>query len=126
VFGQQSTEFLGHILNAEGIHPLPDKLKAISEWPQPTSVKDVQSCLGLANYYRRFVPRFAEISSPLSDLTKHDTPFLWDERCDKALETLKSLLCTAPKLRLPDLNRQVIINTDASDFAVSAVLQQQS
>jgi transposase InsO family protein len=124
-FGQGETEFLGHIVSAEGIRPLHDKLAAIKDWPQPKSITEVQSFLGLANYYRRFVENFAGISAPLTELTKKTSSIeKWDASCDDAFNALKTALTTAPVLRLPDLSKPVFINTDASSFAISAVFQQ--
>lgn len=124
-FGQDATEFLGHEVSASGIRPLHDKLAAIQSWPKPTSVTEVQQFLGLANYYRRFVPKFAEVSAPLTELTKKTSSIdNWDGSCDKAFADLKHLLTSTPVLRLPDLSQPVYINTDASNFAISAVFQQ--
>ena len=77
-------EFLGHQVSAQGLQVLPDKVRAVQLWPVPTSVTEVQSFFGLASFYRRFIPAFAAIASPLTDLTKKDMPWNWDMRCEYA------------------------------------------
>src|SRR6185436_3036023 len=97
-----SITFLGHVLSARGLHTDPAKTTAIREWPTPASAAEVHSFLGLANYYRRFVPCFSESSQPLYALTKKGISFVWDSTHDAAFRALRSALVTAPVLRLPD------------------------
>ena len=118
-------EFLGHRVSAQGLQVLPDKVKAIELWPVPTSVTEVRSFLGLASFYRRFIPAFAAIASPLTDLTKKDVPWDWDTRCEYAFSELKRLLSDAPVLAPPDEDKPFVISTDASGEAVGAVLSQE-
>jgi hypothetical protein len=87
-------------------------------------VKDVRAFLGLASYYRRLVPRFAEIAKPLSELTRKDVKFEWSPECRKAFETLKEKLSTTPVLAYPDFGAPFILTTDGSSITVAAVLSQ--
>ena len=99
-------------------------MKAIVEWPQPTSVHDVRSFLGLASYYRKFIRGFSELARPLTDLTKSGKSWEWVEPQQKAFLQLKMALATAPILVLPNFELPFVVTTDASDAAVGAILQQ--
>ena len=88
-------EFLGHVVSADGIKVAQTKVDAVAQWPVPTCVRDVQAFLGLANFYRRFVRRFADIARPLTDLTRKDIEFVWTAECAASFETLKTALTTA-------------------------------
>lgn len=118
------TEFLGHIISADGIAPDPKKLDAIAAWPAPRNVTDVQSFLGLANYYRRFIRAFSGIATPLTSLTRKDNPFHWDEEQETAFAALKAALASAPVLAPPAPDLPCTVITDASDYAVGGVLMQ--
>ena len=117
--------FLGYIITQHGIAADPAKTSAVAEWLVPSTVKQVRSFLGLANYYRKFVPNFSRIAAVLNNLTKKDVTFSWTAECQQAFEALKSALCTAPVLALPDLAKPYEVITDASGFALGAVLQQE-
>ena len=117
-FFQSSIEYLGFIIDQDGLHPNPSKVQCVQDWPVPKNVKDVQSFLGLANYYRRFVKDFAKIGTPLTQLTRKDVPFVWSDTCDEAFRSLKRALVTAPVLRLPDPSKNYFIEADASKFAI--------
>ena len=95
-------EYLGHIVSSKGIHPDPAKVKVIKDWPDLTSVHDVQCFLGLANFYRKFIQGFAHIATPLTDLLLHQKPFKWTKSEQEAFAQLKTTLITAPVLALPD------------------------
>ena len=123
-FFQTSIEYLGFVIDQTGLNPNPDKIACVKEWPTPRNVRDVRSFLGLANYYRRFVKGFARIAHPITELLKKESSFTWSHECDSAFNELKHALCTAPVLRLPDLTADFFIETDASDFAIGAVLLQ--
>ena len=123
-FFQSSVEYLGHIVSAEGLAVDPAKVKAVQEWKVPTSVTEIRSFLGLAGYYRRFIPQFAKIAAPLTNLTRKNTPFTWSLREGEAFKELKEVLQHAPVLQLADPTRDYIVTTDASDFAMGAVLSQ--
>ena len=109
--------------------PSVSKVRAMVEWPKPMSVKDVRSFLGLASFYRKFVWHFNEIAAPLTDLTKKGraevwNPEFWGEKEDAAFTNLKLAMVTAPLLQLPDFDCEFTVTTDASEFSVGAILQQ--
>jgi transposase InsO family protein len=112
-------------VSQDGIKVDPAKIKTIQEWPILQSVKEIQSFLGLVNYYRRFVPNLAVMALPLSELIKKDVPFHWGPSQQKAFEFLKQALTTAPVLAIFDPDKPISVHTDASDFAVGAVLMQE-
>ena len=102
----------------------PEKVKAITDWPAPNNKKDVMSFLGLANYYRKFVKGFSAIVKPISDLLKEKITWHWGKEQNDAMASIKSAITTAPILRLPDPKLSFTVTTDASDYAVGAVLTQ--
>ncbi|CAB0040138.1 unnamed protein product [Trichogramma brassicae] len=116
--------FLGHIVSEKGVEPDPRKVEATSNWPRPTNVKQIRQYLGTTGYYRRFIKDYARIASPLSNLTKKNKPFEWTEECETSFLTLKQHLCKAPILQFPDMNQKFTLTTDASDYAIGAVLSQ--
>lgn len=123
-FAAKEVEYLGHIIGADGIKVDPNKVKCVEDWPTPKNVKDIQSFIGFCNYYRRFIPKFASIASPMVALIKKGTTWEWSTACEEAFNTLKERLTNAPLLRQPDASKDYILATDASDFAVGAVLLQ--
>ena len=123
-FFESKTEFLGHIISDQGILPDPKKLQAIEEWPAPKTVTEIQSFLGLANFYRRFIRNFSHIAAPLTSLTKKDHPYNWTSVEETAFQDLKTALISAPVLAAPDPDLPYVVITDASDFAVGGVLCQ--
>ncbi len=116
--------FLGHVLTGDGVQADPQKVQAIKEWPQPKTVKHVRSFLGLANYYRRYVHGFANMAAALNELTKKNVPFIWSNAQARAFDALKAALTTSPVLKNPEFGKPFTITTDASEFAVGAVLSQ--
>ena len=122
---KEEITFLGHVVSSSGLRPDTAKLKAISDWPTPKCVKDVRSFLGLGNFYRRFCKNFAKVASPLTDLLKKDTPFVWSDKCEEAFQNIKNLLTSAPVLQVADPTKDFRLQTDASDFAIGGVLLQQ-
>ena len=127
-FGMPKTEFLGHIVSADGIATDPKKIKAVQEWPTPTSATELRSFIGLANYYRRFVNKFSHIAAPLTELLGKDKwqPDSWGPPQEEAFTKLKEALVTAPVLQAPDFSQPFKVTTDASDYAIGAVLSQVS
>ena len=123
-FGKQEMQFLGHVVSGEGIKMDPAKLAAISDWPRPQSLSQVRAFLGLANYYRRFIHHLAEIALPLTELTKKDTGFHWSFAADEAFRSLKQALASEPLLKMPDTHLPFRVTTDASKYAMGAVLEQ--
>jgi hypothetical protein len=124
VFATDTVEYLGHICTSEGIRPDPKKIRAIEEYSRPTTVKEIRAFLGLAGYYRRHVPNFAELAKPLTMLTKKDIPFIWTNEQQNAFDVLKQRLSTEPLLIYPDFAQPFIIACDASTKAIGAVLSQ--
>ena len=122
---QLKVKFLGSVVSAKGIEPDPDKLAAISDWPVPSNLTELRAFVGLASYYRRHVEGFSDIAKPLSELTKKNQPFIWGPEQQTAFETLKDRLIKYPVLAPPLPEGKYIIDTDASDFAMGAVLQQE-
>jgi hypothetical protein len=123
-FHKHSIAFLGYIVSDKGLSPDPAKVRAIKEWPELGSVKDVQAFLGLLNYYRKFIRNFGHIAAPLNNLTKKDTVFALSAECKEAFKELKHRLMIAPVLAIYDPEKESILETDASDFAISAILTQ--
>jgi len=124
-FGLSQIDFLGHIIGADGIKPDPKKITAVTEWPVPNSVRDVRAFLGLTGYYRRFIQHYAQKALPLTDLTKADVPWRWRPESEgKAFEQLKQALVSAPVLATPDPTIPYEVYTDASQYALGAVLMQ--
>ena len=106
------------------ISPLPNKLDSIKHIPVPNSAKDIKQFLGLTGYYRKFVPRFADISRPLTTLTKKDAKFEWTSACQKSFELLKEALCGEPVLKYADTSKPYTLYTDASKYVWAGVLTQ--
>jgi len=121
---RKETIYLGHIISENGISPDPSKLTAIKEFPTPRKVKDIQSFIGLTGYYRKFIADFSKIVKPLTKLTKKSEKFEWTVEQQNAFEILKEKLMTAPVLKYPDFTEEFIVTTDASAFAIGAVLSQ--
>ncbi|CAI7733219.1 unnamed protein product [Closterium sp. NIES-53] len=117
-------QFLGHMVSAEGVHVDPRKIEAVKKWKVQENVKELQQVLGFANYYNRFMPQYAKIAAPLTNLLKKDTPYKWDTPHQQAMEQLQTALTTASVLILPDPDKDYVVEVDASDQAVGAVLMQ--
>ena len=113
-FFKSEIHYLGHLISPEGISPLPNKLDSIGNMPVPNSAKEIKQFLGLTGYYRKFVPRFADISRPLTTLTKKDVKFEWTSACQKSFELLKEALCGEPVLKYADTSKPYTLYTDAS------------
>lgn len=121
---QDQVEFLGHIISKEGVTPNPEKIEAVLAWPPPENVREVRSFLGLCSYYRRFVEGYAAIAKPLQALVKKDVPYSWTTACAEAFQRLKTALTQSPVLAYPLENAKFILDTDASQDSVGAVLSQ--
>ena len=104
-FARREVEYLGHIVSEHGVAADPAKLKAVREFPQPTDVKSLRSFLGLASYYRRFIPKFSKIAGPLYFLTRNGVSFDWTESCQETFEQLKQLLTQSPVLAFPNFEK---------------------
>ncbi|GJV47271.1 putative reverse transcriptase domain-containing protein [Tanacetum coccineum] len=123
-FWLESVQFLGHIINSEGVHVDPAKIEAIKNWPVPTSPTEVRQFMGLAGYYRRFIEGFSLIAKPLTKLTQKNKKFEWGADEDEAFQKLKRDLCTAPILALPEGPDDFVVYCDASLKGYGAVLMQ--
>ena len=121
-FDKMEVEYLGMFFNRDGICMDDSKVKAITEWPAPTTVRGVRSFLSLANFYRRFIKDYVMLAKPLTDLMQKDKAFTWRSAEANAFTSLKSCFTTAPILTYPNNNCQFRLETDASDFTTSAVL----
>ena len=105
LFAASKVKFLGHVVSGECLEADPDKLSVVQTWPCPESVSDVRKFLGFANFFRRFIERFAAISRPLEELTGKYAQFCWTPACQRAFDCLRQALVSAPVLRLPDTNK---------------------
>lgn len=124
IFFQKEVAFLGHRVTDCGI--LPDNLKfnLIRDFPVPKNADEVRSFVAFCNYYRRFIPNFAQICNCLNKLLRKNTPFTWSQECQNSFEKLKNELTRPRILQYPDFSKQFILTTDASNFACGAVLSQ--
>ena len=123
-FFKKEIHNLGHLISTEGFSPLPNKLDCIQHMPAPKNVKEIKQFLGLTGYYRKFVPRFADISKPLTTLTKKDKKFKWTPACQKSFDLLKETLYGEPILKYADTSKPYTLYTDASKFSWAGVLTQ--
>jgi RNase H-like domain found in reverse transcriptase/Reverse transcriptase (RNA-dependent DNA polymerase) len=118
-------EFLDVIVGREDLRMDPTKIKVIEDWPRPESVTEVRSFLGLVQFFRRFISRFYEIAAPLTNLTKKNNSVSnWESSCDKAFETLKEAVKSAPVLQSPDWKKPFRCHVDASQLEVGGTLTQ--
>lgn len=123
VFGQSEIEYLGHIINSQGVATDPTKIEIIQKWPQPKSVTELRAFLGMAGYYRRFIKGYGIICRPLFDALKKDA-FLWSEKQEDAFQTVKQIMSSPPVLALPDLSKPFVLEANASGTGIGAVLMQ--
>lgn len=123
-FGCQQVRYLGHILTPDGIMVDPEKTSAILQRTAPTNLKQLTSFLQTCSWYRRFIPGFSSIIDPLSKLTRKNIPWAWSDEQNTNFNQLKNLLTTAPVLAQANGQLPFIIKTDASAFALGAVLVQ--
>jgi len=123
-FLQTEVKFLGHVVSGEGVKPNPDNLMKVKLWSSPKTVTQIKQFLGLASYYRRFIQNFSDIASPMIQLTKKGEDFVWSDKCEKSFQKLKELLLTAPIVAYPNDEDEYILDTDASDIQIGAVLSQ--
>ena len=142
-FFQSCVVFLGHVLSKNGISPNPEKVSKVKDWPVPKSAKEVHSFLGLASYYRRFIPQFARWASPLHELirpvatkkkragtkvpplSQNLPPFQWSPECQESFEKLKETLITTPILSYLAYSKPFILEMDTSLKGLGAVLSQE-
>ena len=123
-FHSTSLSFLGFVISPDGISMEPDRVAAITDWPVPTSVHDVQIFLGFANFYRRFIDGYSRIVTPITSLLKKGQQFIWSSAAQSAFDDLKLRFTSAPVLKHFDPDRPIRIHTDASGFAISGIVSQ--
>nr|GFB20828.1 putative reverse transcriptase domain-containing protein [Tanacetum cinerariifolium] len=119
-------QFLGHVIDSRGVHVDPAKIKAVKNWPAPTTPTEVRQFMGLAGFYRRFIEGFSLISKPLTKLTEKNKSFVWGAEEDAAFQRLKRELCSAPILSLPNGPDDFVVYCDASLNGLGAVLMQRN
>ena len=127
-FNMPKLKYLGHIVGNGQSSTDPDKMKTVSDWPAPTNVTEVRQFLGFAQWFRKFINHFADISYPLTQLLRKlpsGNVFQWSQEAQKAMEKIKYALAHAPVLRLPDWDLPFEVSTDASKYAISAILTQE-
>ncbi|GJR96706.1 putative reverse transcriptase domain-containing protein [Tanacetum coccineum] len=117
-------QFLGHVVNRDGIHVDPSKVESVKNWMTPESPTEIRSFLGLAGYYRRFIENFSKITKPLTLLTQKKKAYVWGDKHDEAFQILKEKLCNAPVLALPDGPDDFVVYCDASKQGFGCVLMQ--
>jgi hypothetical protein len=117
--------FLGHVISPDGIAVDPRKIQDVLNWKPPTSTTQVRSFLGLAGYYRRFIPNFSKIAKAITEVLKKGIKYVWHEECDDAFQTLMKLLTTSPVLAQPDIAKSFDVYCDASRTRLGCVLMQE-
>jgi hypothetical protein len=125
-FWLSEVAFLGHVISQQGIAVDPKNVAVVVEWKRPSSVSEIRSFLGLAGYYRRFVPNFSSIAKPLTRLLEKGVLFVWSSDCEVSYQTLKNKLVSAPILALPKSGKRFTVYTDASRIGLGYVLMQES
>ena len=121
-FSTKFTEFLGYVCTPEGLKMDDSKVQTVKDWPRPRNVRDVQSFLGFANFYRRFIHNYSELSVPLTRLTRKSSQWDWSPLCQRAFDSLKDAFTSAPVLSHWQPNSRITIETDASDYAIAAII----
>ena len=125
-FWLDSVKFLGHTISSKGISVDPSKVQEVMDWQTPKSAHQIRSFLGLAGYYRRFIPDFSRIAKPMTELLKKGVKFVWSEACEKAFHTLREHLTSAPVLAQPDNSKPYEVYCDASGTGLGCVLMQEN
>ena len=124
-FGNAKAVHLGFEYSSAGVTPSQEKTKAVRDWPTPSCSKEVRSFLGLVNFFKRFIPHFADVAHPLTSLTSKTTQFVWESEQQAAFVVLKQALLTQPLLDYPKRDDQFVLATDASEIGLGAILSTQ-
>ncbi len=123
-FAAENIVFLGHVVSKEGTKPDPGKIDAVLRFPEPKTVTNVKSFLGLTGYYRKYIRGYSRMASPLFELTKKDVAFVWNKNCQRAFDDLKRALVEALILVRPDFKEPFCLDVDWSTKGVGAILSQ--
>jgi hypothetical protein len=123
VFGRTQLTYLGHVISQRGVSTDPAKTLAMERWPIPTSISELRGFLGLTGYYRRFVKGYGVIAKPLTNLLQHKG-FQWTDQAEKAFQELKRVMMSTLVLALPNFEESFVVETDACDDGIGAVLMQ--
>ena len=118
----REVEFLGVVISPREVEMQKEKIEGVLNWPAPRNVKEVQKFLGLANYYRRFIKDFAKIAAPLHVLVRKKQKWKWEKEQEEAFGKLKAVFTTEPVLAILDIDREMRVEADASDYATRGVL----
>ena len=124
LFAKNKVDYLGHVISEKGITPNPKKIEAVTNYPTPNNADKLRSFLGLANYYRRFIRNYSELTHPLTILTRKNEQWRWESEQENSFQKVKSLLSSAPILAYPDFTKEFQVHTDASAYGIGAVLAQ--
>jgi len=123
-FHTTETEDLGYVISPKGLRMDEEKIRTIKKWKEPINVKGIQSFLGFANFYRRFIKDYSKITAPLTSLTRKEIKWEWNDEQQIAFETVRTAMITEPILQHFDPEKLVTIETDASDYAIGAICSQ--
>lgn len=123
-FARENVRYLGHVITQEGISADPQKISAVLEMKEPTNLKHLRTFLQTCSWFRKFIPNFSKVAEPLTRLTRKSQVWIWGPEQSQAFNDLKQLLTSAPVLVQPDFNSPFILRTDASNYALGAVLLQ--
>jgi len=121
-FHSDSVKYLGYVLSLSGLTMSNTKVKTIQKWPEPKKVKNIQSFLGFANFYKHFIFNYSDIVILLTHLTRKNTPWNFDDNCKIAFNTLKQAFTSTPILTYWVPDAQLVVKTDVSDYALAAIL----
>nr|GFC75445.1 putative reverse transcriptase domain-containing protein [Tanacetum cinerariifolium] len=123
-FWISKVQFLGHVIDSQGIHMDPAKIESIKDWASPKTAIEIRQFLGLAGYYRRFIEGFSKIARPMTKLTQKKVKFEWGDKQEEAFQVIKQKLCSAPILALPEGSEDFVVYCDVSIKGLGAVLMQ--
>lgn len=123
-FLRKEVTYLGHVIGETGVKPDPKKIQAMKDLPRPSNVKGIKQFLGLAGYYRCFIPGFSKLAKPLTGLLKKEIPFEWEKPQEDAFVCLRDALCIEPILQYPDFTKPFVVTTDALGYAIGGILSQ--
>ncbi|GBM50865.1 Retrovirus-related Pol polyprotein from transposon 17.6 [Araneus ventricosus] len=124
IFGQTFFKFLSHIIDGQGIHPVPDKITVIENYQPPTNRKEPKQLLGMANYLARFFPNYSDILFPLTSMLSNKVTFVWEAPQEAAFQKLKKILPLDPVLMIINPGKETIVTTDASSYGLGATICQ--